>query len=114
VLAFPAFHQPVEQRETGLLRRRPLVHGEQFPDLLLKTSKIWFGFDRPRSVSHPSIVLVMYGSAEAYLDLLVLCTYADGSRHADRARTRASDAKLLNAIIPWTPSLCRLASLSTN
>src|SRR5260370_16015236 len=68
--ALPAFRQPAEQREIGFLRRRPLVHGEQLPDLVLQRMKICFGFDWPRSVSHPTIVLVMYGSAEAYLDLV--------------------------------------------
>src|SRR5712692_5561601 len=61
VFALPAFYQPAEQREIGLLRRRPLVHGEQLPDLLLQTRKICFGFDRPRSVSHqqrPVLIIV--------------------------------------------------------
>ena len=117
VFAFPAFYQPTEQREIGFLRWRPLVHGEQLPDLLLQTRRVCFGFDRPRSVSHPPMVLVMYGGAETYLDLVVLCTRADGSLPADRPHvriTRASDAKLSNAIIRWTQSLCRLESSSTN
>src|SRR5216683_2784814 len=114
--ALPAFYQPTEQCEISFLRRRPLVHGEQLPDLVRQMRKICFGFDSPRSVRHPSSVLVMYGSVEAYLHLVVLCTCADGNL-PDRPHARiirASDAKLPNAIIPWTQSLCRLGSSSTN